>query len=145
MVLTKGMRFIAAAAATLVLAATGAASSRLERALDVMSAHGVWYSRNVYLPFYSDTEVVAYLANIPSDVLLVPVYTAAPIHFRRGQFVFVSTGLILQSRNEAELLAASLPAPPPPDEARFQALQARLRERIAEYEADTQPHLRRRQ
>src|SRR4051812_24572618 len=73
--------------------ASAAGMLPLERAFDAMSMQGVWCSKGVYYSLYGDRELVTYLAGIRPDFIVLPVYSASPVHFRRGQFVFISTGL----------------------------------------------------
>lgn len=119
---------------------------RYSLAWDIMSVHGVWYKPDVYLQFYADADLVAYLTGISPDLVVLAVYSPAPIHFRHGKVVFVSTGLILESRSEAELFEAiagdgGCPLPPG-DAARFSAVQAKLAQGIADYYEVTRPPLR---
>lgn len=125
----------------------------------VMANHGVWYSprrsrgqepRGVYFPFYGDLDLVAYLAALTgsgqSDRAILPVYSPEPIHFRRGQLVFVSTGFILQAHSYEELLQAIQSEIPCPggDAAGFRSMQSKLALQVAEYVELTRPRLRRR-
>lgn len=147
MTMSKEMRrLVGLAIGALLIASLAAAESPapLARASDAMSMHGVWYSRDVYLPLYSDVGVLKYFADIPSDVVVLPVYTPTPLHFRRGRFLFVSTGFLLQCRSERELLDATIPSASPGSGAGFHEVQTRLRSQIAEYEAESRSHLRRR-
>ena len=119
------------------------------RAADAYSLHGVWYSSRVYLPFYSDLELAAYLSSLPGpadDLAVLPVYSAQPIHFRRGRYVFVSTGLILQARDERELLGTihrEIPSAGTTG-SDFHEVQSRLAAQIAQYIEISRPRLRRR-
>jgi hypothetical protein len=69
-----------------------------------------------------------------------------PVHFRDGDVVFVSTGLILESRSEAELFEAIVRDGGcplfPGDAAHFIAVQAKLALGIAQYYAAARPQLR---
>jgi len=122
-----------------------ALARRYARAWQVMSMHGVWYTPNVYLPFYADTDLVAYLTGI-SDLVVLAVYSPNPIHFRDGEVVLVSTGLILESRSEEELFEAITRDGGCPlfqgDAARFSAVQAKLALGIADYYEALRPQLR---
>lgn len=122
---------------------------RYARAWDVISMHGVWYTPEVYLLFYADEALVTYLAGVSLDRVVLPVYSPATIHFRRGEIVFVSTGLIMESHSEGELFDAiardagcALVAG---DAARFSAVQAKLAAEIAHYYEATRPQPRRRE
>jgi hypothetical protein len=128
---------------------TPAFARKYWRAWDAMLVHGVWYTPHVYLLFYADADLVAYLAGISSDPVVLVVYSPAPIHFRRGEVVFVSTGLILESRSEGALFDAitrdgGCPLFPG-DAARFSAVQAKLAAGIAHYYETTRPHPQRRE
>jgi hypothetical protein len=115
------------------------------RAWQVMSMHGVWYTPKVYFLFYADADLVAYLTGI-SDLVVLPVYSPSPVHFRDGDVIFVSTGLILKSRSEAELFEAIVRDGGcplfPGDAAHFIAVQAKLALGIAQYYAAARPQLR---
>jgi hypothetical protein len=119
------------------------------RAWEAMSMHGVWYTPKVHFPFYADAALVAYLAGISLDRAVLPVYSPAPVHFRRGEVVFVSTGLILESHSEGELfdeIARDGGCPLVPGDAdRFSAVQAKLAAGIAHYYEDTRPQPQRRE
>jgi hypothetical protein len=122
---------------------------KYELAWDAMSMHGVWYTPKVYLLFYADAALVAYLTGISLDRAVLAVYSPAPIHFRRGEVLFVSTGLILESHSEGELFDAisrdgGCPLFPG-DAARFSAVQAKLALGIAHYYEATRPQLQRRE
>ena len=108
--------------------------------------HGVWYTPSVYLQFYADADLVAYLTGISPDFVVLAVYSPAPIHFRRGEVVLVSTGLILESRSEGELFEAIASERGCPlargDAARFSAVQAKLALGMAEYYEAMRPQLR---
>jgi putative cell wall-binding protein len=115
------------------------------QAWQVMSMHGVRYTPDVYLQFYADADLVAYLAG-SSDLIVLPVYSPSPIHFRYGEMVLVSTGFILQSRSEQELFEAigrdgGCPLAPA-DPARFSAVQAKLELGVAQYYEAMKPPLR---
>src|SRR5689334_14724034 len=96
-------RLIAAGILAVTLAGAESATPAPEiprnaaRMAEAMSAHGIWYSRDVYLPFYADEDLVNYLAGVPTDRLVLPVYCSDVLAFRRGRYIFVSTGLILRS------------------------------------------------
>ena len=131
--------------AALAFSESAAPIARVPNALEM---HGVWYSRDVYLPLYIDAELLEYLASIPSGGILLPVYSPVPLHFRRGAIIFVSTGLILRSGAERDLLNAIVrdgggPLPPP-NAVRFHDLQSKLAAQIADYTEATRPKLRRR-
>jgi hypothetical protein len=115
------------------------------RAWQVMSMHGVWYTPKIYFLFYADADLLAYLTGI-SDLVVLPVYSPSPVHFRDGDVVFVSTGLILESRSEAELFEAIIREGGCPkfsgDPARFSAVQAKLALGIAQYYEAVRPQLR---
>ena len=120
------------------------------RTLSVLSTYGVWYSEQVYLPFYSEMAVVTYLSELcggaQCQFTIVPVYSPAPLHFRRGDVVYVSTGLILQAAGEEDLLNAIRSeikhiAPAGSD---FREMQAKLSSQIAAYVEQSTPHLSRR-
>jgi len=118
---------------------------RYAQAGQVMSMHGVRYTPDIYLQFYADADLVAYLAGI-SDLIVLPVYSESPIHFRHGEVVVVSTAFILQSRSEEELFEAialdgGCPLAPG-DVARFNAVQAKLELGIAQYYEAMMPPLR---
>jgi hypothetical protein len=123
-----------------------ASARRDELAWQAMSMHGVWYRPAVYLQFYADPDLVAYLTEISQDLIVLAVYSSEPIHFRRGEVVFVSTGFILQLRSEAELLEAmasdGVCALRPGDAARFSAAQAKLALGIGDYYETTRSPLR---
>ena len=75
-------------------------------ATEVLDLHGVWQTRQNFLPVYSDFDLVWYLAELlPVRGEILPVYSSDPIAFRRGKVVFVSTGLLLSAHSEGELLA----------------------------------------
>jgi hypothetical protein len=101
---------------------------------------------NVYLQFYADADLIEYLTGISQDRIVLAVYSPEPIHFRRSEFVFVSTGLILQLRSEAELfesLASDGVCPlDPGGAAHFSAVQAKLALGIADYYEALRPQLR---
>ena len=122
---------------------------RYARAWDVISMHGVWYTPEVYLLFYADEALVTYLAGVTLDRTVLPVYSPVPIHFRRGEIVFVSTGLIMESHSEGELFDAIARDAECPllagDAARFSAAQAKLAAGIAHYDEATRPQARRRE
>ena len=61
---------------------------RYAQAWQVMSMHGVRYTPDVYLQFYSDADLVTYLSGL-SDLIVLAVYSPSPIHFRYGE-VFLS-------------------------------------------------------
>jgi hypothetical protein len=134
------------AVATTVSVDEGALSRRYSVAWDIMSVHGVWYTQDLYFQFYADADLVAYLTGISPDLVVLPVYSPVPVHFRRGKVAFVSTGLILESRSEAELfesiaLDGGCPLAPG-DAARFSAVQAKLAIGIANYSEATRSPLR---
>jgi hypothetical protein len=119
------------------------------RAWEAMSMHGVWYTPKVDLQFYADAALVAYLARISLDRAVLPVYSPAAIHFRRGDVVFVSTGLILESHSEGELVDAIERDGGCPlflgEAARFSAVQAKLALGIIRYYEASRPEPRRRE
>jgi hypothetical protein len=119
---------------------------RYAHAWQVMSMHGVWYTPDVYLQFYADADLVTYLTGISSDLVVLAVSSPAPIHFRRGEAVFISTAFILESRSEAELFEAmardGVCPVFPEDPDRFSAVQAKLALGIANYNAVTRAPLR---
>jgi hypothetical protein len=121
-------------------------SRRYSHAWDIISQHGVWYTPDTYLQFYADPDLVAYLTGISRDLFVLAVYSPAPIHFRRGNVAFVSTGLILESRSEAELFEAIARDSECPlalgDSDSFSAVQAKLALGIADYYEVTRPPLR---
>lgn len=120
------------------------------RALSVLATQGVWYSKQVYLPFYSDIALVTYLSEISggpqSRFTIVPVYSPAPLHFRRGDVVYVSTGLILQVAGEEDLVNAirSEIGHISAGGCDFHELQTKLSSQIAGYVEVSTPHLNRR-
>lgn len=123
-----------------------ALARRYALAWEVISTHGVRYTPDVYLQFYADADLVAYLTGISSDLVVLAVFSPTPIHFRRGDAVFISTGFILESRSEAELfeaLARDGGCPlVPGNPARFSAVQAKLALGIANYDEAARPPLR---
>ena len=118
---------------------------RYAQAWQVMSMHGVRYTPDVYLQFYSDADLVTYLSGL-SDLIVLAVYSPSPIHFRYGEVVLVSTGFLLESHSEEELfeaIARDGGCPwAPGDGARFSAVQAKLALGISEYHEAIQPQLR---
>jgi len=139
-----------------------------------VALHGVWRSPQVYFPLYADWGTVAYLASLgvraagnrPPLVAVLPVYAAEPVHFRLGNFVFLSTGLIVEAGGEQELVDAiqaelvikrsrtkklkrpgwppSCAALPPGPAASFLEAQQRLAAQVAEYARRVTPRLQRR-
>ena len=77
------------------------------------------------------------------------MYSPAPIHFRRGEIVSVSTGLTMESHSEGELFDAIAPDGGCPllagEAALFSAVQAKLAAGIAHYYEATRPQPRRRE
>src|ERR1700688_3722380 len=69
--------------------------------LEIAAIHGVWRSPQVYVPLYADEGTVAYLAALGAKAAgdrrpvaaVLPVYAIEPVHFRWGDFVFLSTAL----------------------------------------------------
>ena len=126
-----------------------ASASRYVLAWRALSMHGVWYTPTVYLPFYADADLVAYLTGISQDLIVLAVYSPEPIHFRRGEIVLVSTGFILQLRNEAELFEAIASDGVCPlnlgDADRFSSVQGKLALGIGDYYEITRPPRRRRE
>jgi hypothetical protein len=123
-----------------------ASASRYVLAWRALSMHGVWYTPTVYFQFYADADLIAYLTGISQDLIVLAVYSPEPIHFRRGEVVFVSTGFILQLRSEAELFEAiagdGVCPLNPGDAARFSSVQAKLALRIGDYYEITRPPMR---
>jgi hypothetical protein len=125
---------------------TPASARRYALAWQAMSMHGVWYAPTIYLQFYADADLVAYLTGISQDIIVLAVYSPEPIHFRRGEVVFVSTGFILQLRSEVELFEAMASDGVCPlhagDAAHFSAVQAKLAHGIGDYYEITRSPLR---
>ena len=140
---------------------------------EIAELHGV-RSPQAYFPLYIDEDTVAYLAVLGAKaggtrrplVAVLPVYAAEPVHFRRGNFVFLSTGLIVEARNEQELIDAiqielqgkrtkrpawrsACAAVTPIVTTSFPETQRRLAVGVAEYAAEyakwATPHLKRRE
>jgi hypothetical protein len=122
-----------------------ALARRYMHAWEVISMHGVWYTPDVYLQFYADPDLVAYLAGISNPVVLA-VYSPSPIHFRSGEVILVSTGFILESHGEGDLfeaIARDGGCPLAPGNAdRFSAVQAKLALGTTQYHEAIQPQLR---
>jgi hypothetical protein len=114
----------------------------------VSTIHGVWYSKSEFLPLYVDQGLLEYLDTIPSGLAVLPVMAPEPIHFRRGQYLFISTGFLLEASGERELLDAVSPRGPQlisfADDAIFRGVQDRLASQISGYEDNTRRRLRRR-
>jgi hypothetical protein len=141
---------------------------------EIVALHGVWRSPQVYFPLYADWGTVTYLSALGAKaagyrspvVAVLPVYAAQPVHFRLGNFVFLSTGLIVEAGGEQELVdaiqaeliikrnrtkklkqpgwspaCAALPPGPPTS---FQEAQQRLAAQVAEYARRVTPRLQRR-
>lgn len=126
------------------------AASLNTRVLEAMSMHGVWYSPERYIPFYCDSQLVAYLAAAKGpgqpDFVIIPVFSSQSIHFRRGHLVFVSVGLILHAQDEDELFRTIRPdiRCVAGDASGFRDMESRLASQVAEYTEATRPQLRRR-
>ena len=122
-----------------------ALARRYMHAWEVISMHGVWYTPDVYLQFYADPDLVAYLAGISNPVVLA-VYSPTPIHFRSGEVILVSTGFILESHGEGDLfeaIARDGGCPLAPGNAdRFRAVQAKLALGTTQYHEAIRPQLR---
>lgn len=132
--------------------------------------HGVWQSPQVFLPVYADWETITYLAaaarkaaGTSPTVAVLPVYAEEPIHFRVGNFVFLSTGLIAGATGEADLIEViqaemkikktkgrakyGMPACATIslyERADFHNMRQRLEVQVAEYVLSTAQHLKRR-
>ena len=131
---------------------------------------GVWQSPQVYFPLYADWDTLAYLGalgvravgNQGPRVAVLVVYSAETIHFRLGDFVFLSTGLIIGARSERELIDAiqtefqrsrgKMPVGPSAcvgltlgTTASFSEVQQRLAAQVAEYARRVTPRLKRRE
>lgn len=141
-------------------------------AREIQDLHGVWQSPEVFLPVYADWETVTYLAALARKaagtsptVAVLPVYAEEPIHFRVGNFVFLSTGLVAGATSEAGLIEViqtemkmkvrrskgrapySMPACATMslfDRADFHDMRQRLEVQVAEYALSTVQHLKRR-
>jgi hypothetical protein len=139
---------------------------------EIVRLHGVWRTDEVYLPIYADLKTFAYLASLGTRVgsdraglAILPVYAREPIHFRHGQYIFLSTGLILGASDEEVLLraiqdeihshpprrtresgdwASSCAEPVLRDTGGLEEMQTRLSSQIAQYEAIRAPRLKRR-
>lgn len=76
--------------------------------------HGVWRSPEVYFSLYADWDTVEYLSSLgvkaagvsPPGVAVLPIYGSEAVHFRVRDFVFVSTGLIVNASEEQDLIDA---------------------------------------
>jgi hypothetical protein len=163
-----------AVAAGLLFGETGTPAGSDDCGSEIVALHGVWRSPQAYFPLYADWGTVAYLASLgaraagnrPPKVAVLPVYAAEPVHFRLGNFVFLSTGLILETGSEQELVdaiqaelrikssrtkklkkpgwppsCAGLPPGPPTS---FLEEQHRLAAQVAEYARRVTPRLQRR-
>lgn len=128
---------------------------------EISTMHGVWRSREVFLPAYGDLDLVVYLASLGSrhpGVAVVPMYSPEPICFRSNHVVFLSTGFILKAGSERELTDAirsarvEVQSPILPACAAmaiwvptsFADVRRRLAKRVAEYEDLTARRLRKR-
>ena len=95
-------------------ALTGAPHGSAACGGEIAAIHGVWRSPQVYVPLYADEGTVAYLAALGAKAAgvrrtvaaVLPVYSNEPVHFRRGNFVFLSTALIVEAHDEQELIDA---------------------------------------
>ena len=99
--------------ATLVAPAATLPTDKAERAAglcaaEVATVRGVWRSPTVFLPVFANWELVQYLASLgrAEGVSVLPVYTSDPACFRSNHVVFLSTGFILKTTSELELIAA---------------------------------------
>jgi len=151
-------------------ALTGAPHGSAACGGEIAAIHGVWRSPQVYVPLYADEGTVAYLAALGAKAAgdrqrvaaVLPVYTAEPVHFRLGNFVFLSTSLIVEAHDEQELIdtiqaefrsdrtkrhvgppACALLTPGSP--ASLPEIQQMLGIRLAEYAKWTAPGLKRRE
>lgn len=76
--------------------------------------HGVWRSPEVYFALYADWDTVEYLNSLGvkaagvsrPGVAVLPIYGSEAVHFRVRDFVFVSTGLIVNASEEQDLIDA---------------------------------------
>jgi hypothetical protein len=78
-------------------------------ASEISLMHGVWRSRQAFLPAYGDMDLVVYLASLGdrhTGVAVMPVFSSEAIYFRSKNIVFLSTGFILKAGSERELTEA---------------------------------------
>ena len=76
---------------------------------EISLMHGVWRSRQAFLPAYGDLELVVYLASLGArqpGVAVLPVFSSESFYFRSNAIVFLSTGFILKAGSERELTEA---------------------------------------
>jgi hypothetical protein len=128
---------------------------------EISLMHGVWRSRQAFLPVYGDLELVVYLASLgarQAGVAVLPVFSPEAFYFRSNAIVFLSTGFILKAGSERELTEAirrarvevrtqELPgcaAMTPWAPASFADVRRRLAGQVAGYEDVTVRRLRRR-
>jgi len=137
---------------------------------EIQHLRGVWQTPQVFLPLYNDLDTITYLAALARKaagtspaVAVLPLYAAEPIHFRVGNLVFLSTGLIAGATLEADLIEViqaemritgtksriqySMPACATLslfDHMDFHDMRQRLELQVAEYVLSTVPRLKRR-
>ncbi len=139
---------------------------------EVVSLHGVWHTKEAYLPIYADVKAVTYLASLgaraaadQAGLAILPVYSPEPVHFRQGSYIFLSTALILEAADEQTLLRAiqgdiptqwsrravgsagrvsACAAPALLDTDSFEEIRNRLARQISQYQDDRTPRLKRR-
>ena len=123
------------------------------------------------IPLYWDQNLINYLTQAYGDTqqmgssvagpVVLPLYSANPMIFRSGSYVFVTTGLLSKIRSEAELLhffERPLTSAPgkrngvslrncgvlTPESTAFAPVWSHLKESLTRYEAGTHLRLKRR-
>ena len=84
--------------------------------LEIERVHGVWLDGQVFLPFYNDLDLAAYLTTVFARVadgrtvarraLVLPVYSGERLMLVRDGRLLISTGMLLELRSEKDLAAA---------------------------------------